>query len=87
MKVLVDIYRSEKKEGLYLYVPNGYELAELPEALIKQFGRATKSMTIALTEEKKLARANAKEVLCQIEKNNYYLQMPPVLHTESSDDA
>lgn len=77
MKVLTDIYRSSKKEGLYLYVKKGQDLAELPEILMKQFGKAEFSMRILLTEEKKLARANAADVLEAMEKQHFYLQMPP----------
>lgn len=77
MKVIVDIYRSKKKEGMYLYVPRGKDLAELPGALMTQFGRAEHSMVIVLTPEKKLARANVEKVLASIDEQGFYLQMPP----------
>jgi uncharacterized protein YcgL (UPF0745 family) len=76
-KQLVDIYRSGKKEGLYLYVKSGHALDALPEALLKQFGKAEKSMTILITPDKKLARAEAEDVLHKLEEQDFYLQMPP----------
>lgn len=77
MKVITDIYRSLKKQGLYLYVKKGQDLAELPEVLIKQFGKAEFAMTLVLQEDRKLARADAKEVLAALESQKFYLQMPP----------
>ena len=82
MKLLTDIYRSNKKEGLYLFVPSDTKLESLPEALMKSFGRAEFSMKIVLTEDKKLARADATEVLESIDKQGFYLQMPPSIETE-----
>jgi uncharacterized protein YcgL (UPF0745 family) len=76
-KQLVDIYRSGKKEGLYLYVKSGLALDALPEALLKQFGKAEKSMTILITPDKKLALAEAEDVLHKLEEQDFYLQMPP----------
>ena len=77
MTVLIDIYRSKKKEGLYLYVPKGKEVETLPETLIHQFGKAEYSMMIVLTKDKPLARANAKDVLAAIDEQGFYLQLPP----------
>lgn len=78
MKIITDIYRSTKKEGLYLFVPAGTDLKTLPEALIASFGRAEFSMKIALSEERKLARADAQEVISALKDKGFYLQMPPV---------
>jgi len=77
MKLLTDIYRSRKKEGMYLYVKKGFSLEQLPEGLLQAFGRAERAMTLLLTPEKTLARADAGTVILSIEEKNYYLQMPP----------
>jgi len=77
MKIITDIYRSAKKEGLYLYVPAGAKLEKLPEELMSGFGRAEFSMKIALSEEKKLARAEASVVMAALQDKGFYLQMPP----------
>ncbi len=79
MKLITDIYRSSKKEGLYLFVPAGTDLNELPEALLISFGKPEYSMKIVLTEEKKLARANTLEVIEALQDQGFYLQMPPVI--------
>ena len=77
MKKIVDIYKCQKKEGAYIYVENGKDLASLPEILLKQTGSLEFSMTMLLTPDKKLAQANAKNVIVSIETNGFYLQMPP----------
>lgn len=77
MTVVANIYRSLKKQGLYLYVKKGQELSELPDSLVKQFGKPEFSMTLILREDRTLARANAKEVIAALESQKFYLQMPP----------
>ncbi|WP_019604589.1 YcgL domain-containing protein [Teredinibacter turnerae] len=76
-QLIVDIYRSARKEGMYLYVRKGYDLGQLPAALLTQFGRAEHAMAMLLTAQKKLARADAKAVIAAVETQAYYLQMPP----------
>ncbi|SMF08578.1 hypothetical protein SAMN02745866_00631 [Alteromonadaceae bacterium Bs31] len=77
--LLSEIYRSKKKEGMYLFLKKGASLEGLPEALQKQFGVAELAMTLALTAEKKLARADVEKVIDSINSQGYYLQMPPSL--------
>ncbi len=77
MKKIVDIYRSKKKEGAYLFIEKGNDLDALPEALLKQCGELEFSMTLVITPDKKLANANAKNVLAALQENGFYLQLPP----------
>ena len=77
MKVFCDIYRSNKDEGMYIYVEFGKGLAALPENLLNKLGAPTKVMSLELTPEKKLARADTKIVIEKIAEQGFYLQMPP----------
>lgn len=77
MKKLCSIYRSPKEEGMYLYVDKDNDLASVPEALLKRFGQPELAMTLLLTPDKKLARADVAKVLETIEEQGFYLQMPP----------
>lgn len=77
MKNLVDIYRCKKKEGAYIYVEKGKDTSTLPEALLQQSGQLDFAMMIILTPDKKLANANATNVLAGIKENGFYLQLPP----------
>ena len=76
-KIFCSVYRSSKREEMYLYVQKDTDLATLPEALIKQFGQATLAMNLVLSATRKLARADVQKVMQQIEEQGFYLQMPP----------
>lgn len=81
----VSIYKSSKKDELYLYVarPNEAEaetfepLNVLPEAVRVAFGRATFVMHLELSESRKLARVSVMHVMDSIATNGFFLQMPP----------
>lgn len=77
MRRICSIYRSPKQEGMYLYVDKKDGLKSVPEPLLKRFGKPELAMTLMLTPEKKLARANVESVLKMIEEQGFYLQMPP----------
>ncbi len=77
MKLICEVFRSSRKEEMYLYVEKSQGLKNLPEVLLKQFGEAESVMTLMLTPDKKLARVNAVEVLEKIETEGFFLQMPP----------
>ncbi|MBQ0720847.1 MAG: YcgL domain-containing protein [Gammaproteobacteria bacterium] len=75
MTVLCKIYKSANKSDCYLYVPFEKDLEAVPEALLKQLGKLEPAMTLKLTPERKLAQADIKEVLAQLDEQGYYLQM------------
>jgi uncharacterized protein YcgL (UPF0745 family) len=77
-KMICSIYRSPKKDEMYLYVAKAKGLTDVPEALLKMFGQPQHRMDMLLTEEKQLARATAADILLDIDEKGYYLQMPPV---------
>lgn len=79
MKRLCQVFRSSSKEEMYLYVDKANGIKDVPEVLMKQFGDAKEVMTIYLGADRKLARANAAEVLAGIEEQGFYLQMPPTM--------
>ncbi len=78
MKQIVTVYRSPKKEEMYLYTDRLEGIKRVPEDLLKIFGSPQEVMAMALSEDRKLGRADAKKVLDEIKSNGYYLQMPPV---------
>jgi uncharacterized protein YcgL (UPF0745 family) len=77
MKTLCSIYRSSRVEDMYLYVDKKEDLARVPEDLLKTFGKPELAMTLALSPERKLARADVNKVLEAIAQKGFYLQMPP----------
>lgn len=77
MKKICTIYRSPKKEGMYLYVDKAQDLASVPEALLKQFGKPEHAMVLVLHPERELARVDVKQVLSDIDEKGFFLQLPP----------
>jgi uncharacterized protein YcgL (UPF0745 family) len=73
----VKVYKSLKRVDMYLYVDAQKQLEDLPEALLKAFGRAQEVLDLELSRDRILARARAADVLDQIEARGFYLQMPP----------
>lgn len=78
MKTLCTIYKSAREDGLYLYVLKQDGLSRVPEPLLERFGKPVLVTTMALTAEKKLARADTARVLDEIANNGFYLQLPPL---------
>lgn len=77
MKIICQVYRSSRKEEMYLYVEKSRGLEDVPEVLLSKFGEPEELMVLVLTPQKKLARANVAEVIAEIAANGFYLQMPP----------
>lgn len=74
---LVQVFRSSRREGTYLFVDLKEGLARVPEALLLQFGRPEPALRLNLTPERKLAQADAPTVLEAIAERGFYLQVPP----------
>lgn len=77
MRLVCQVFRSSRKQEMYLYVDKSRGLQDIPDALMAQFGEPTLVMVLLLTPEKKLARANVAAVLDDIKEQGFYLQMPP----------
>lgn len=75
--MIIEIFRSAKKDEMYLYVEKQKGLKEVPEALMERFGDGVSVMTMLIKPEQKLARANAQDVMDSILEKGFYLQMPP----------
>ena len=74
---LIQVFKGSRKAEAYLYVDKARGLADVPEVLLAQFGEPEPVMSLMLDPARKLARADAAEVLATIEAQGYYLQMPP----------
>ena len=76
-RLLCQIYRSSRKQEMYLYVEKSRGVLDVPETLMQQFGEPEKVMLLMLDSERKLARADVGEVMSCIADQGFYLQMPP----------
>ncbi|WP_368737542.1 YcgL domain-containing protein [Oceanospirillum sediminis] len=77
MKLICEVFKSPRKDEMYLYVDKMEGLKRVPEQLQEIFGTPQAVMTMVVTEEKKLARADAADIMKAIRENGFYLQMPP----------
>jgi uncharacterized protein YcgL (UPF0745 family) len=85
--VLCQVFRSPRREGMYLYVDRGEGLARVPEALLQRFGVPEPALVFRLDGERRLARASARDVLNALAEQGFYLQMPPVPGAVTEDGA
>ncbi|AWG95121.1 hypothetical protein DRF63_03790 [Actinobacillus pleuropneumoniae] len=74
---LCAIYKSPKREGMFLYVAKRDQFDNVPEALRQMFGKPQFVMLFNLNGEKQLKRSKNEEVLQAIETQGFFLQMPP----------
>lgn len=77
MSMLCDVYKTSKKESLYLYVKRSEGLKRVPEDLLQKFAEPELALTFELKEGRKLAKEDTKLVIKHIEEQGYHLQMPP----------
>jgi uncharacterized protein YcgL (UPF0745 family) len=71
------IYKSLKKDYLYLYLVNRDDFSKVPEELLNNFGKLEFVMELELTEDKKLAKENAKKVIESLNTRGFFIQLPP----------
>jgi len=74
---LLQVFRSSRREGHYLFVDLAEGLERVPEALLLQFGRPEPALRLNLIRERRLAAADAGAVLDAIAEKGFYLQLPP----------
>ena len=62
---------------LYLYLVNRDDFSKVPEELLNNFGKLEFVMEIELTEDKKLAKEEAKKVIESLNTKGFFIQLPP----------
>lgn len=74
---IVSIYKSPKKDEMYIYTDKRDGLNKVPEQLLEMFGKPVHAMDMPLTADRKLARVDTDKVLEALNDKGYFLQMPP----------
>ncbi|WP_018651947.1 YcgL domain-containing protein [Actinobacillus capsulatus] len=74
---LCAIYKSPKREEMFLYVAKRDQFDSVPEELRQMFGKPQFVMLFNLNGEKQLKRSKNEEVLQAIQTQGFFLQMPP----------
>lgn len=71
------VVRSSLKEYTYIYLRDGYEFDDLPDALRQVFGTPEPVMNLELTADRKLAYEDVEQVMHNLSEQGYHLQLPP----------
>ena len=74
--MMCDIYRSDTKTGLYVYLEQDKEIADLPDELIKLIGKHSKVMELDLNTRDKLAYEDINKVKTNLLEQGYHVQVP-----------
>ncbi|MCG7876514.1 MAG: YcgL domain-containing protein [Candidatus Thiodiazotropha taylori] len=76
------IYRSPRKDEMYLYITREDDFSCVPEALLQRFGKPVRVMEITLTEQRTLAREDIRLVMANLISQGFHLQMPPKMDVD-----
>jgi uncharacterized protein YcgL (UPF0745 family) len=71
------VYRSEKKQGAYLYLAREKTLDDVPEDLMLVLGTCVQVMQLNLAQRVKLATQDIERVKENLKSQGYHLQIPP----------
>ncbi len=74
--MLCFVYRSLKKKGLYIYLPEKDNFSNIPPTIMTQLGDTEYALEIELNPDKKLAKENASTVIENLRKNGFHIQLP-----------
>lgn len=74
------VYKSLTKTDTYIYLDQKDAFNKIPKQLLELFGKPELVLEFDLTKDRKLALADAKQVLVNMEEQGYYLQIPPQNH-------
>lgn len=75
--LLLAVYKSSKKDEMFLYVPKTDGLKNVPEALMQIFGIPVHVMDMPLKAGRDLARVTGDKLREEIASKGFYLQLPP----------
>lgn len=74
------VFRSPKKDEMYLYLSDKEGFNALDDQLKRVFGTPEFVMVIDLAKRDKLARVDIDRVRTELSDKGFYLQLPPKPH-------
>lgn len=75
---IISVFKSARKDEMYLYVDKREQLERVPEPLLELFGKPVHVMDMPLKADRRLARVeDTQKLMDDVESKGYYLQMPP----------
>jgi uncharacterized protein YcgL (UPF0745 family) len=76
------IYKSLKKDYLYLYIVKRDDFSKVPDALVNSLGKMEFVMDLMLSPERKLAREDVGKVIESLKEQGFFVQLPPQKETQ-----
>ena len=76
------IYKSPRKEEMYLYLASENGLDAVPPPLLERFGTPQPVMQLDLHPGRMLAREDVITVMANLRVQGYHLQLPPNLRPD-----
>jgi len=70
------VYRSSKKDGLYVYLADEEGLSQLPEPVLHQLGEPELAMSFDLAKRTSLGHENINDVRKNLKEQGFHIQMP-----------
>lgn len=71
------VYKSQRKQDIYVYLAKRDDFASIPEVLGASLAPFAFVLEVALTPERRLARADAAQVRANLAARGFHLQFPP----------
>ena len=75
--MLCAVYKSIRKLQTYLFIEKRDDFTPVPDQLLTQFGPPQLISILNIKPDTKLAMTDANNVIEAIQKNGYFLQLPP----------
>lgn len=75
--MLCSVYKSSKKVQTYLFINKRDDFSDVPEALMKMFGKPMMVTVLNLATKVKLGFSDLDKVKVSLAKQGYYLQLTP----------
>ena len=76
------VYRSPRKQEIYLFLADEDGFDRVPGALMDRFGEPILVIELELSPERQLAREDVNQVMANLGDQGFHLQMPPKLQPE-----
>jgi uncharacterized protein YcgL (UPF0745 family) len=80
------VYKSLRQADTYVFLTARDDFARLPPPLLTQLGNLQFVLEVALTTERKLARADADVVRRNLADRGFHVQFPPTMLDPMTED-
>ena len=78
MSIDCSIFKTNKKEGAYLYLAKSTDFEQLPESLQQLFSEQVEVMELTVTPDISLATEDVTQVMENLREQGFHLQLQPV---------